>query len=181
MRRHSNPQAQHGAVLIVALIFLVVMTVAGITAMRFSTMEERMASNVQFRSQTFQIAQSELRSQLLALNQNLANRAPLLIARTNGAEDPDNPIMKILPDATLLPTNLTAKMANHIQISQVRATSEPGICTDTVNSGSSSDIESGFKCLEFELAALAALDDSCADFKCGANSSQAMGISFVNN
>ena len=186
MGRQSSPQTQRGAVLIVALIFLVVLTVAGITAMRFSTMEERMASNVQFRNQTFQIAQSELRYQLLALNQNLANRAPLLVAMTNGPEDPDpdtNPIMKVLPDSTRLPHALTAKMQNHLMVSQVRSLTpqiagKKTLCFD----GSNIDQEIGFSCLDFELSTVAALDNSCPpDYKCGANSSQAMGITFQNN
>lgn len=190
MRRQPGIRHQQGAVLLVALIFLVVLTVAGVTAMRFATIEERMASNVQFRNQAFQSALSELRYQLLALNQNLANRAPLLVAMSNGPEDPDpvtNPIMKILPDSTKLPQALVAKMPKHVKKSEVRATTEPGICTDSVNSGSS---VGSFECLEFELEALAALVDICPDedpadpyddYKCGANSSQAMGISFVNN
>lgn len=183
MGRQFSPRTQHGAVLVVALVFLVVLTVAGVTAMRFATMEERMASNVQFRNQTFQIALSELRYQLLALNQNLANRAPLLVAMGNGAEDPASAIMKILPDSTLLPNALTAKMQNHLKVSQVRSLTpiNPGkkaICFD----GSNLDEENGFSCLDFELSAIAALDDSCPpDYKCGANSSQAMGITFQNN
>ena len=190
MRRQPGIRHQQGAVLLVALIFLVVLTVAGVTAMRFATIEERMASNVQFRNQAFQSALSELRYQLLALNQNLANRAPLLVAMSNNKQkddDPDHPILKVLPDSTLTPQALAAKMPNHVEISQVRATTEPGICTDSVNSGSS---VGNFECLEFELEALAALVDICPDedpadpyddYKCGANSSQAMGISFVNN
>ena len=182
MRRQPGIRHQQGAVLLVALIFLVVLTVAGVTAMRFATIEERMASNVQFRNQAFQSALSELRYQLLALNQNLDNRAPLLVAMSNNKQkddDPDHPILKVLPDSTLTPQALAAKMPNHVEISQVRATTEPGICTDSVNSGSS---VGNFECLEFELEALAALDDSCPpDYTCGANSSQAMGISFVNN
>ena len=191
MGRQLKPtHMQHGAVLVVALIFLIVMTVAGITAVRFSTIEERMASNVQFRNQTFQLALSELRSQLLALNQNLANRAPLLVAMSQPAEATTADIMKILPDGSLKPYELSQKMPNNIALSQARMTGVPGICTDSANTGSSADIETGFKCLEFELSAVAALG-TCPklpgnqpDYACiekSANSSQGMGISFVNN
>lgn len=187
MERQSSPQAQHGAVLIVALVFLVVLTVAGVTAMRFSSMEERMASNTQFRNQVFQIAQSELRYQLLEFAPS-ANRNPLQAALYRGAEDPNNPIMKILPDTSLIQEPLAIKMPNHIQLTEARALRntdvQDGYCSDPANSGSSikSGYVSGFSCLEFELSTLAALDDSCApDYKCGANSSQAMGISYITN
>ncbi len=177
----SSTYKQQGAVLVVALIFLVVLTVAGVTAMRFATSEERMAGNVQFRNQAFQFSLSELRAQLLSINQNLANRAPLLVAMSNPYVANDAAILKILPDGTREPSNLTKKMPRNIQVSQVRQSGTAGICTDSVNSGSNADIEGGFKCVEFEMTAMAAFDASCPDFKCSPNSSQAMGISFVNN
>src|SRR5690554_7337500 len=43
---------QRGASLIVALVFLLVLTAAGLTAVRFATLEERMASNAQDRKST---------------------------------------------------------------------------------------------------------------------------------
>ena len=175
MRRQPGIRHQQGAVLLVALIFLVVLTVAGVTAMRFATIEERMASNVQFRNQAFQSALSELRYQLLALNQNLANRAPLLVAREKGlfsalgATHPDrqaNPdLLKIHPDSTLERSPLPNKMNNNIQERWVRSTTEPGPCE-----GSGQD----FVCQDFEISAIATLPG-------GANSSQAMGINFINN
>ncbi len=187
MRRQPGIRHQQGAVLLVALIFLVVLTVAGVTAMRFATIEERMASNVQFRNQAFQIAQSELRYQLLEFMPQ-SNRNPLLAALNRGAEDPTNPIMKILPDSTLRPEDLAVKMQKHIKLSQARSTrntdARDGGCTDDKNQGSSlgNGYTFGFRCLEFELSTLAALDDSCApEYKCGANSTQAMGISFITN
>lgn len=181
-RQFSSTIKEQGAVLVVTLIFLVVLTVAGVTAMRFATSEERMASNVQFRSQAFQLSLSELRAQLLAVNQNLANRAPLLVAMGNPLEANDAAILKILPDGTRTTSDLTPKMPNNIQISRIRQSGTAGICTDSVNSGSNADFESGFKCVEFEMTALAAFDSTCApDFKCSPNSSQAMGVSFVNN
>lgn len=75
-------QRQAGATLIVALVFLVVLTAAGITAVRFATNDERMASSNQFRNTAYQQSQTEIRSQLLSLNV-VANRQPLMSA-TNG-------------------------------------------------------------------------------------------------
>ena len=39
------PSRQRGAVLVVALLMLLIMTVLGVTAMQMSRMEERMAGN----------------------------------------------------------------------------------------------------------------------------------------
>lgn len=53
--------AQRGSALIVALIFLLLMTLLGTTAMRGSTMQERMASNYRDWSLAFQSAEAALR------------------------------------------------------------------------------------------------------------------------
>lgn len=52
---------QRGAVLIVALLFLVMLTMLGITAMTGTTMEERMAGNARDNSIAFQAAEAALR------------------------------------------------------------------------------------------------------------------------
>jgi type IV pilus assembly protein PilX len=52
---------EHGAVLIVALVFLVIMTVLGVTAMRTTTLQERMAGNVRDSNLAFQSAEAALR------------------------------------------------------------------------------------------------------------------------
>lgn len=75
-------QRQAGATLIVALVFLVVLTAAGITAVRFATNDERMASSNQFRNTAYQQSQTEIRSQLLRLNV-VANRQPLMSATSD--------------------------------------------------------------------------------------------------
>ncbi|BCG23000.1 hypothetical protein TUM18999_11910 [Pseudomonas tohonis] len=87
-------QRQAGATLIVALVFLVVLTAAGITAVRFATNDERMASSNQFRNTAYQQGQTEIRSQLLRLNV-VANRQPLMsatsgtLATTSNEDDPN--------------------------------------------------------------------------------------------
>jgi type IV pilus assembly protein PilX len=52
---------QHGAVLAVALMILLVMTMIGISGMRGTVLQERMASNTRDRNQAFQSAESALR------------------------------------------------------------------------------------------------------------------------
>lgn len=52
---------QRGAVLIVSLIFLLVMTLVGVTAMQGTNMQERMSSNMQDRNVAFQAAEAALR------------------------------------------------------------------------------------------------------------------------
>ena len=52
---------EHGASLFVALIFLIILTILGLTAMRVATMEERMSGNSRDRSLAFQAAEAALR------------------------------------------------------------------------------------------------------------------------
>lgn len=61
--RHSNyrPHYQRGAVLIVSMLILLVMTIIGVTAMQSTTLEEKMAGNMRERNTAFQSAESALR------------------------------------------------------------------------------------------------------------------------
>ena len=52
--------AQRGAVLIIALVLLAIMTLLAVTAMNMNSMEERMAGNVQEINRSFQTAESGL-------------------------------------------------------------------------------------------------------------------------
>lgn len=56
----QTPSRQQGATLIVALIFLVVMTLLGIAAAQNSSLEERMAGNTRSRDLAFQAAEAAL-------------------------------------------------------------------------------------------------------------------------
>lgn len=158
---------QTGATLIVALIFLLVLTIAGVTAMRFSTFEERMASNTQFRNQVFQQTQNELRSQLLAFNTNLANRAPLLAAMNQPPETADNlALLPMLPSSSRQAHLLTPFTGARAADNTVRFTRET-MCDD----GSSIP---KFACIDFEVNAKTELDS-------GTYSWQTQGITFQNN
>lgn len=55
------PQRQTGAALIVSLVLLLIMTVLGVTAMRTTTLQERMAGNLRDNNLAFQAAEAALR------------------------------------------------------------------------------------------------------------------------
>lgn len=162
----NNRHRQQGATLIVALVFLVVLTIAGVTAMRFTSLEEGMAGSSQFRNQAFQVAQSEIRAQLLAFNASLANRAPLLAAMSS-PETTTRP--SSLPVGTRDPVLLSPRLGNSnisTPNNTVRYTSER-ICEDGSNAEK-------FTCLSFEMNVQTNLPS-------GANSWQNQGLTFQNN
>lgn len=79
---HSFPlprARQGGAALIMGLVFLVVLTVIGITAARMSSLEERMSGNMRDRSLAMQAAELALRDAELDIQGlGAAPRAPVI-------------------------------------------------------------------------------------------------------
>jgi type IV pilus assembly protein PilX len=61
LHRLPSRQQQRGAVLIVGLIILVVLTLLGVQGMRTNLVQERMASNMRERNVAFQAAETALR------------------------------------------------------------------------------------------------------------------------
>jgi len=59
-------QQQHGAVLVISLLILLVLTLVGVSSLDGSIMEEKMASNSQIAATTFQQAESAIREAYLA-------------------------------------------------------------------------------------------------------------------
>lgn len=59
--RNLPPYTQNGSALIIGLIFLVTLTLLGVTAMQSTTLEEKMAGNQRDRSVAFQAAETALR------------------------------------------------------------------------------------------------------------------------
>ena len=55
------PNHQRGAVLIISLIMLLVLTLIGVTSMRTTTLEEKMAGNLRDKNLAFQAAETALR------------------------------------------------------------------------------------------------------------------------
>jgi type IV pilus assembly protein PilX len=61
--RQTNPAGrERGSALAIALIFLLLMTLLGVSAMRSSNMQERMAGNLRDRNMAFQSAEAALRA-----------------------------------------------------------------------------------------------------------------------
>ena len=60
MRVRQSAYKQQGVVLIVGLLMLIVMTLIGLTGMRITTFEERMASNTKDKHMAFEAAESAL-------------------------------------------------------------------------------------------------------------------------
>lgn len=58
---HSSMTVQRGAALIVALVMLLAMTLLGVTAVRNTTLQERMAGNLRDSNLSFQAAERALR------------------------------------------------------------------------------------------------------------------------
>ena len=61
MKLELKRNHQAGAVLVVSLIFLLVLTIVGVAAMQNTTLEEKMAGNVKDRNLAFQNAESAIR------------------------------------------------------------------------------------------------------------------------
>ena len=66
--RFPERKRQRGAVLIVALLFLTILTILGVTAMTTTTYEERLAGNARDSSTAFQAAEAALRDARRDLN-----------------------------------------------------------------------------------------------------------------
>lgn len=59
--RRNLPSPQKGMVLVVSLIFLLLLTLLGVSAMQNATMQEKMSGSVMVRNQSFQLAEAALR------------------------------------------------------------------------------------------------------------------------
>lgn len=68
---------QSGSSLLITLVFLTILTAAGIAAVSLSTSEERMASNAQFRTVAYQGAYSEILAQIDFLNKDATRIWPV--------------------------------------------------------------------------------------------------------
>jgi type IV pilus assembly protein PilX len=76
------PQRQQGAILVIALLFLVLLTIIGISSISSVTLEERMAGNLREQNIAFQAAESALRDAEIDLDTGIAgtgNRDPMTV------------------------------------------------------------------------------------------------------
>jgi type IV pilus assembly protein PilX len=84
MKTHPAPQRrQKGAILIIALLFLVLLTIIGVSSISGVTLEEKMAGNLREQNVAFQAAESALRDAEIDLEGGIGgtgNRDPMTIA-----------------------------------------------------------------------------------------------------
>jgi hypothetical protein len=71
----ARPPCESGATLIVALVLLVVLTVLGVSGLRTSAMELRMAANAEFQDAAFQLAENAI--EVLLATRDSAGEADL--------------------------------------------------------------------------------------------------------
>ncbi len=86
------PKRQRGAALVTSLLFLLIMTVIGVTALLVATLEERMSGNLRARNLAFQAAESALRAGELAVAQAMANSTPPIVNCASGGIFPVNDV-----------------------------------------------------------------------------------------
>ena len=77
----ASAQCQRGAVLVVGLIFLALLTLIGVTAFSVATQEERMAGNTRDRLRAFEAAEAALRE----CERIMSLPAPPVFSSTGGA------------------------------------------------------------------------------------------------
>lgn len=75
---------QQGMSLVIALIFLIVLTILGLVSIRSSTLQERMAGNDRDRALAFEAAEAALRDAERDVLANLTPESPFDAACTNG-------------------------------------------------------------------------------------------------
>lgn len=81
---HTPPATQHGFVLVVCLIILLVLTILGVNSMGTSNLEQRMASNTQTKLDTLQTAES-------AIEDNISNGNDITTAIASANPNDPNP------------------------------------------------------------------------------------------
>jgi type IV pilus assembly protein PilX len=82
MTRHTHKQ--QGASLVIALMFLIVLTILGLVAVRSSTVQERMAGNDRDRAVAFEAAEAALRDAERDIRANLSSANPFDNVCTDG-------------------------------------------------------------------------------------------------
>lgn len=88
----SPPQIhrQRGIVLVVGLVFLLVLTILGVTTLRTTTLEERMAGNLMSKTMAFQDAEATIASYLNTLNDRTNNAISLSTQNSCSAAETRN-------------------------------------------------------------------------------------------
>lgn len=160
--------SNRGSALVMSMIFLVVLTIAGITAMRFASLEENMAANSQMQAYVFQQAQSEIQTHLhhfgTAAGLNRLNELDL----QKHTKEEDQNTLKYLPVTASKEKSLDpvpGETIKHIDSRHIRFIRD-GMC------GTGDSIEK-FVCIDYELRVEAEVD-------AGTKSEQTQGFTFKN-
>lgn len=169
MKYLYNHKHNKGSALIISLIFLMVLTIGGLAAMRMASLEENMAANSQASGYIFQQAQSEIQTQLRYFASVQGRNTLNSFDYQTMDKETDEDRLKYMPNSTSVQvplaevSGLAVTGVTDRQLSFVR----DGHCSD----GSSID---QFICIEFEM-------EIEADLENGASSTQAQGFIFKNN
>jgi type IV pilus assembly protein PilX len=82
-QRQAGARQQRGVTLIVTLVMLVLITLVGVSSIRNSTMDERMAGNSRDRDKAFQAAEAAVQTCLAAIQAETYAGTPLTPAASN--------------------------------------------------------------------------------------------------
>jgi type IV pilus assembly protein PilX len=99
---------QAGIALPIGLIFLLLLTIVGIAAVRMTTQQSRMTANYQFQTATFQAAESQIRRIMSELRGEIlppVGESQVLIAAMNLGESPVTPLQRSVDVDTFDPNN----------------------------------------------------------------------------
>jgi type IV pilus assembly protein PilX len=81
---------QHGAVLLVSLVILLVLTIIGVSAMRNTVLEEKMVSNMRDKSLSFEAAEATLRAAEKYIKDNVVSTNAFDTDGSDGLYDKSN-------------------------------------------------------------------------------------------
>lgn len=132
IRRTAYPRVgrakQQGIVLVVGLVFLLVLTIIGITSLRTTTLEERMAGNLQQRTVAFQDAEARISRLINILNDKTAS-----LSTNDNCGDGSN----VNPDTNPDSVN-TGAISSYYTCPEYVGTSTGGQLTDTAEGAQTS-------------------------------------------
>ena len=91
MIRPASRNAQGGVALFVSLVFLLLLTIIGVSAMKSATLQEKMSGNTRFKTITFQYAEAGLREGegFIATLNNSGALAACAVCNGNACRTPD--------------------------------------------------------------------------------------------
>lgn len=105
MCKYHSPNHQNGAVLIVSLIMLLLLTLIGVTGTQVTSLEEKMASNMRDRNLAFQAAESALQFAETSICPTVANCPDTTKTFTTAGTGGLYSLTSTLPTSTALMTD----------------------------------------------------------------------------